>query len=125
MNALSLEDPRWASLQHAYGSAADVPELLKALDGNPAPLDGKAEPWFSLWSALCHQGDVNTASYAALPYLVMDAARVPAHERLGHLHLAATIVALGQAGRSPPFQATCLTASTWASGAWVNWRWRP
>ncbi|UQN06541.1 hypothetical protein [Deinococcus sp. QL22] len=101
MTVLPLDDPRWASLQHAYGSAADVPDLLKALNGVPAPLDGASEPWFSLWSALCHQGDVNTASYASLPHLVADAVRVPAPGRVGHLHLAATIVALGQAERSP------------------------
>ncbi|SMB94215.1 hypothetical protein [Deinococcus hopiensis] len=100
MTVLAPDDSRWASLRHAYGSAADVPDLLRQLDGKPAP-QGSEEPWFSLWSALCHQGDVYTASYAALPYLMADAARVPPAERLGHLHLAGTIAALSRAERSP------------------------
>jgi hypothetical protein len=28
------------------------------------------EPFFSLWSGLCHQGNIYTASYAAVPVLV-------------------------------------------------------
>lgn len=28
------------------------------------------EPWFTLWSSLCHQGDVYSASYAAIPHVV-------------------------------------------------------
>lgn len=60
----------WTRLRHAYGSAADVPELLQAARRAPAGGDHRNEPWFSLWSSLCHQGDVYTASYAAVPELV-------------------------------------------------------
>ena len=52
---LSLESHRWAELEHAYGSARDIPALLLLLRGLPAA-NGKAEPWFSLWSALAQQG---------------------------------------------------------------------
>ena len=31
---------------------------------------GRDEPWFSLWSALAHQGDVYSASFAAVPHVV-------------------------------------------------------
>jgi hypothetical protein len=31
---------------------------------------GEAEPWFGIWSALAHQGDVFDASYAAMPHVV-------------------------------------------------------
>lgn len=68
---LALDDPRWESLQHAYGAAGDIPALLRELATAPEPQeDPEAEPWYSLWSSLCHQGDAYTASYAALPHLV-------------------------------------------------------
>ena len=66
---LPLESPRWRELQHAYGNASDVPRLLKQLEGFPAS-QGNAEPWFTLWSSLCHQDDVYTASFAAVPHIV-------------------------------------------------------
>src|SRR5690348_7315894 len=68
---LSLESPVWQRLTHAYGKASDVPGLLARLSANTAPANSyKDEPWLSLWSSLCHQGDVYTASYAALPHIV-------------------------------------------------------
>jgi hypothetical protein len=68
---LALNDPRWSTLSHAYGSAQDIPEMLRVLGqdaGRSAPID--SEPWFGLWSSLCHQDDVFEASYAAVPHIV-------------------------------------------------------
>lgn len=73
---LSLDSSRWAELTHAYGAASDVPALLKQLDTLPTA-DGDEEPWFSLWSALAHQGDVYSASFAAVPYVVQALAAAP------------------------------------------------
>jgi len=73
---LSLESPRWAELRHAYGSAADIPALLRQLDGLPR-CAGDAQPWFTLWSALAHQGDVYSASFAAVPHVVKALASAP------------------------------------------------
>jgi hypothetical protein len=73
---LSLESSRWAELQHAYGSAGDVPALLSQLRTLPAA-EGETEPWFSLWSALAHQGDVYSASFAAVPHVVAALASSP------------------------------------------------
>ena len=68
---LSLDDPHWAQLRHAYGNAVDIPVLLRVLGSSTGPKKGyQDEPWFSLWSSLCHQGDVYTASYAAVPHIV-------------------------------------------------------
>jgi hypothetical protein len=39
--------------------------------------EGSSEPWFSLWSALAHQGDVYTASFAAVPHVVRVLATSP------------------------------------------------
>lgn len=55
----------WARLTHAYGSAADTPGLFARLDGGP----GDKDVWADLWSSLCHQGTVYSASFAALPLL--------------------------------------------------------
>ena len=57
---LPLDSPRWPELNHAYGKASDIPALLRQLDSFP-PSGPDDEPWFSLWSALAHQGDVYPA----------------------------------------------------------------
>ncbi|SNS36929.1 hypothetical protein SAMN05421770_101687 [Granulicella rosea] len=66
---ISLDSPEWSKLQHAYGAASDIPALLRGLKSFPLD-DGSAEPWFTLWSSLAHQGDVYTASFAAVPHIV-------------------------------------------------------
>ena len=73
---LSLESERWRELEHAYGSAADIPALLAQLKSHPRP-DGQAEPWSSLWSSLAHQGDVYSASFAAVPHVIEALALEP------------------------------------------------
>jgi len=73
---LSLQSNQWSQLEHAYGSAADIPELLARLRELPKS-DGEAEPWFTLWSALAHQGDVFSASFAAVPYVIAALATAP------------------------------------------------
>jgi len=68
---ISLDSSEWHRLRHAYGAASDIPRLLRQLADNPGPTKNrKEEPWFSLWSALCHQGDVYDASFAAVPHIV-------------------------------------------------------
>lgn len=66
---LALETKQWAALRHAYGSAENIPALLAQLGTLPTSL-GNAEPWISLWSALAHQGDVYSASFAAVPHVI-------------------------------------------------------
>lgn len=73
---LSLDSPSWSTLRHAYGSAGDTPALLKQLVHLPAS-EGEAEPWFTLWSSLAHQGDVYSASFAAVPHVVQALASAP------------------------------------------------
>lgn len=50
--------------------ASDIPSLLAELESLPPDVDSEAEPFFSLWSALRHQGDVYVGSYAAVPHIV-------------------------------------------------------
>lgn len=73
---LSLDSHRWSELQHAYGVASDIPPLLARLADLPAS-DGNSEPWFSLWGALAHQGDVYAASFAAVPHVIEALASSP------------------------------------------------
>ncbi|MGR8931918.1 MAG: hypothetical protein ACU836_14895 [Gammaproteobacteria bacterium] len=73
---LSLESSRWSELRHAYGAASDIPGLLRQLAEFPDSSDNK-EPWFSLWSSLAHQGDVYSASFAAVPHVVEALASSP------------------------------------------------
>lgn len=93
---LPLDSPRWGELRQAYGSAEDVPRLLAHLD-RVSDVE-RRELWFGLWSTLCHQGDVYTASYAAVPHLVAFAETQSAAERARALHLAAAI----EVGRLSP-----------------------
>jgi hypothetical protein len=79
----------WTSLRDAYGSAGPVEALLERADTEDRAV------WEELWSRLCHQGTVYTASYAALPWLADLAARQ------------------GPSGFVEPlFLATCIVAST-------------
>jgi hypothetical protein len=73
---LSLESSRWSQLEQAFGDASDIPALLVQLAGVPGS-SGESEPWFSLWSALAHQGDVYDASFAAVPHVVQALATSP------------------------------------------------
>jgi hypothetical protein len=71
---LDLHSARWHDLEHAYGSAGDIPDLLRQLPTAAVRSpDGEREPWFTLWSALCHQGDVYPASFAAFPHIIAAA----------------------------------------------------
>ena len=70
-SVVPLNSKDWQTLTHAYGGASDVPELLAQLALNPKPKsDYRSEPWFMLWSSLCHQGTAYNASYAAVPHIV-------------------------------------------------------
>lgn len=87
---ISLDSPRWAELKHAYGPASDIPELLRQLDTFPSS-DGTAEPWYSLWSALAHQGDVYSATFAAVPHVVETLATDPLRASEDYFHFPAWV----------------------------------
>lgn len=58
----------WKKLEHAYGSARDVPGLLKKLSSqNDAVLD---KIWWKLYGNIYHQGTVFEATAYAVPYLI-------------------------------------------------------
>ena len=57
-----LDDIDWSTLQHAYGSADDVPDHLRALT-DPARFDDALE---ALYGTVFHQG----SRYPATPHVV-------------------------------------------------------
>jgi hypothetical protein len=80
--------PDWTQLRHAYGSAEDLPDLLREMSPDPS-----APVWNELWSCLCHQDTVYSASFAALPVLLEVARRWLPRERVMILGLAGAILA--------------------------------
>lgn len=77
----------WADLQTAYGSAHDVPRMIETWVQSPT--DDNLD---DLWSHLCHQGTVYSASYAAIPLLADACARLAPKERRDALMLAGSIL---------------------------------
>ncbi len=70
---LPLDDPRWQSYTGGYRTPFDASALLRQLfDRGASP-----ELWDELWLQLHHQGDVGTASFAAVPWLLESARRSP------------------------------------------------
>lgn len=65
---LELESPTWATFSHAYGDASDIPKLLIKL--RTASENEWSDVNDELMSAILHQGDTYTATYAAAPHLV-------------------------------------------------------
>lgn len=103
---IELDDPRWRKLSHAYGTAADIPELLRQLARATGPKVGyQSEPWFTLWSSLCHQGDVYDASYAALPHIVEIAVSAKEPIDFSFFQLPAAIEIARNSGNGPPVPA--------------------
>jgi hypothetical protein len=64
--------------------------LLEQLDSLPKD-DGKSEPWFALWSALAHQGDVYSASFAAVPHIIAALSKSPATAHESYFHFPAWV----------------------------------
>lgn len=88
----------WGALRHAYGSAEDVPDLLASAEKSGTDF---GPPWDEVWSRLCHQGTIYTASYAALPVLTAIAERHAPAGYVAALDLASGIVASTDGPRDP------------------------
>lgn len=98
---LPLDSKQWSELSHAYGDASDIPSLLSELAPLPPDVGSEAEPYFSLWSALCHQGDVYVGSYAALPHIVRVMGTAPERVPMTLFLMVACIEVARMKGRGP------------------------
>jgi hypothetical protein len=90
MSMLPLDSPAWSNLRDAYGSAASIPGLLQQLHAFPAD-NPNDEPWFTIWSALAHQGDIYSASFAAVPHVVDVLAKDPKRATPSFFHFPAWV----------------------------------
>lgn len=95
---LDLEDPRWGTLAEAYGSAEGVPQMIRDLDESHDD-----DLWEDIYSSLCHQGTVYTASYAAFPHVVAIAAQLPPADRVNHCAFLGAVAGSVDADPVPPF----------------------
>ncbi|MBK7543013.1 MAG: HEAT repeat domain-containing protein [Candidatus Competibacteraceae bacterium] len=80
-----LDGVDWASLEHAYGEAADVPDLLRALLSTDSEV--REEAVYELFGNIWHQGTVYPASAAAVPFLyeLLTAPDVRDKSNIAHL----------------------------------------
>ncbi|MFF7451654.1 MULTISPECIES: HEAT repeat domain-containing protein [unclassified Streptomyces] len=84
-----IDEVDWASMRHAYGSAEDVPGLLRGLASADAAereiaLDG-------MYGAVHHQGDVYDSTLACVPFLFTLAAQQEVRDRGGIVELLVSI----------------------------------
>ncbi|WP_369244353.1 HEAT repeat domain-containing protein [Streptomyces sp. R41] len=86
-----LQDIDWASMEHAYGSAEEVPALLWALRSSDAGARHKALDRF--YGAVHHQGSVYPPTAASLPFLFELAADVATPDRAA---VVALLVSIGR-----------------------------
>ncbi|MFE2245149.1 hypothetical protein [Streptomyces sp. INR7] len=70
-----LDHVPWHDLTHAYGPAADVPELIRALYA--ADDDTAEEAIYELYGNIHHQGTVYPASAPAVPFLAHAVLHAP------------------------------------------------
>ena len=84
-----LDDIDWSALEHAYGPAADVPAMLRALVS--AEQEERDEGLDGLWGAVHHQGDVYDSTIAAVPFVIRLALDPAVPARADLLQLLASI----------------------------------
>jgi|AGTN01.1.fsa_nt_gi hypothetical protein len=84
-----LDDINWKELQHAYGSASDVPELLRRLCVKSD--DAKEGAQYQLFGNIWHQHTVYEATPYAVPFLIEIASLKSTPDRENVLCLIAAI----------------------------------
>jgi hypothetical protein len=86
-----LDHIPWDRLTHAYGSAEDVPDLLRRLRTVSREMTGERSPLWHLHGNIWHQGSVYEATAYAVPFLIELVAHPLVPDRLGILQLLASI----------------------------------
>jgi hypothetical protein len=80
-----LEGIDWGRLSHAYGPAADVPRLIRALAEGSEEVRNEAID--ALFGTIVHQGSVYAATAPAVPFPIelLEESAVPGREHILHL----------------------------------------
>ncbi|MFG2307966.1 HEAT repeat domain-containing protein [Streptomyces sp. NPDC048566] len=84
-----IDEVDWASMEHAYGSAADVPDLLRGL-ASPHPRE-RQTALDGMYGAVHHQGGVYDSTLASVPFLFGLLRRPGLADRGGIAELLASI----------------------------------
>ena len=74
-----LDGPAWGALDHAYGPAVDIPEVIRAAASSSA--DAAEAAVDELFGSIFHQGTVYSASLAAVPFIAELAVAPKVHHR--------------------------------------------
>lgn len=82
---IPLDSPKWKDLKQAYGSAENIPALLRALSAPGSAVEQK-KVWHEIWSCLCHQTDVYDGTYAAIPHFLAILKTKEGRERAAFYH---------------------------------------
>lgn len=88
----------WEALECAYGSAERVPDLLRRAAETTSDF---GDSWNDLWSYVCHQGTVYSASYAAIPALTAMCMRQEPRGYSAPLQLIGSILASNDGPKDP------------------------
>lgn len=95
-----LDDVAWADLTHAYGSAVNVPDLIRGLASpdEEAARDALDE----LRGSILHQGGIESSTAPAVPFLVALAQQPAIHHRGNILWLVADMADLRDPADAAP-----------------------
>lgn len=91
-----MDEVDWASLRHAYGSAEDVPGLLRGL-ASTDPVE-RETALDQMYGAVHHQGDVYDSTLACVPFLLALVASAQVADRAGIVEL---VVSIGAEAEGP------------------------
>src|SRR4051812_30080327 len=118
----TLDQVAWSTLTHAYGSAADVPDLIRDLAAAEPQVRERA--MHALYGNIWHQGTVYEATAYAVPFLIELAACPQVPNRIGILGLLAAIATgrsyldvHGNPSNEPDFDARKLLELAWVKQA--------
>src|SRR5437016_5632955 len=91
-----LDDVDWASMEHGYGPATDVPDMLRGM------LSADAEVWYrslnDFWDKVHNEGHMSDCTVACVPFLVEIALRPGTDSRWAVLDLIASIGGVADEG---------------------------
>src|SRR5262245_18966869 len=97
---LDFNSDEWGTLRHAYGDASDTPGIIRRLRA------ASAREWDAvmeeLRASILHQGDVFTATYAAMPHLLQLAIDLGPSKQPDELLWSLTFAARGAQGSDCP-----------------------
>lgn len=87
----TLDTVDWASYEHAYGAADDVPQLLRELVSSNE--EERKQSLYQLYGNIWHQGTIYEATVQALPFLLEILEGVPPEQQEDIAGLVASIIA--------------------------------